>query len=133
MHKSYEINRGHPCDFRVSYQFFTEEEGGRRTIPGQGYRSDFWYDHPEHRGYYSMVFMIWPEFEDVNGNVIEQTDRPVSKSGTARMWICDPERRIYHGDKIKLGLTGYFMEGSRRVAKCEVIEIVGLHGNPKSR
>jgi hypothetical protein len=34
-------------------------------------------------------------------------------------------------DKIKVGLTGYFMEGSRRIAKCKVIEILGLTKNPR--
>ncbi|RAT97338.1 hypothetical protein [Brevibacillus sp. Leaf182] len=31
-----------------------------------------------------------------------------------------------------LGVLGYFMEGARKVAVVEVIEIVGLHSNPTS-
>ena len=97
-------------------------------LPFQGYRSDFWYEHPEHGE--SQIFMIWPEFENENGELLLNDAVSVPVSGTARMWILIPERRIYHQDKIKLGLRGYFMEGSRRVAECEVIEILDLPINP---
>jgi hypothetical protein len=76
------------------------------------------------------IFMIWPEFQDENGNVITRTDSVVAREGIARMWIINPQTRPLHRDKIKLGLKGYFMEGSRRVAGCEVVEIVSLENNP---
>jgi hypothetical protein len=47
--------------------------------------------------------MIWPEFENLDGEVIVQNNRPVDEVGTARMRIIVPERRSYHYDKIKLG------------------------------
>jgi hypothetical protein len=74
--------------------------------------------------------MIWPEFEDDQGNIITNTDIRVKSIGTARMWIVIPKMRQFHRDKIKVGLKGFFMEGSRRVAECEVIEILGLLTNP---
>jgi hypothetical protein len=74
--------------------------------------------------------MIWPEFENEKGQVILENDCPVSIGGTARMWVIVPPRRAYHRDKIKPGLIGYFMEGARSVAECEVIEIIGLCSNP---
>ena len=125
MHKQYDKIRGHVCDFRVKYRFYTREEGGRAQLPFQGYRPDFWYEHSEHPGT-DQLFMIWPEFEDENQEVILDTLRPVPEAGTARMWIVVKERRHYHKDKIHTGLIGYFMEGNRKVAICEVIEIVGL-------
>jgi len=124
MHTPYEYIRARKEDFKVTYRFYTKEEGGRQTIPFQGYRSDFWYDNPEHHD--GQIFMIWPEFEDENGNVITDNSNPVSISGTARMWLLDPQMQEYHKNKIKPGLRGYFMEGSRRVAECDVIQIVGL-------
>src|SRR5687768_4756849 len=60
------------------------------------------------------IFMIWPEFQDENGNVITRTDSVVAREGIARMWIINPQTRPLHRDKIKLGLKGYFMEGSRQ-------------------
>ncbi|HMI05354.1 MAG TPA: hypothetical protein VK541_22890 [Pedobacter sp.] len=129
MHKSYEKRLGHPADFKVRYRFYTFQEGGRKSIPHQGYRSDFWYDHPEHNGT-NLLFMIWPEFEDENGQVILDDENPVPSAGIAQMWVIAAENRVYHLDKIELGLKGYFMEGSRRVAECEVIEILGLGTNP---
>jgi hypothetical protein len=128
MHQPYEQKLKHKADFRVRYSFYTEVEGGRKIIPYQGYRSDFSY---EHKGEFEFgIFMIWPEFEDEDGNVILENDKSVIPQGTARMWIIDPKRRLYHKDKIHIGITGYFKEGSRSTAKCEVIEIIGLSENP---
>lgn len=125
MHTSYEKKLGHSADFKVTYRFYSKEEGGRVHLPFQGYRSDFWYDNEDHKG----VFMIFPEFEDIEGNVILENNVCVPQSGTARMWIVVPERRLYHREKIKIGLVGYFMEGSK-VGECKVIEILGLLNNP---
>src|SRR4026207_1204310 len=101
MHEPYEQKLKHKADFRVKYNFYTEAEGGRKIIPYQGIRSDFWYEHEgECKG---QLFMIWPEFEDENGKIILENDRSVNKEGTARMWIIVPQRRIYHRNKIHIG------------------------------
>lgn len=128
MHHSYELKLKHPPDFRVSYRFYTPEEGGRRTTASQGYRSDFWYYQPDLPP--NNIFMIWPEFEDEHRQLILDTEIKVPLAGTARMWIIAKERRPFHRERLKLGMTGYFMEGPRRVAICEVIEICGLFTNP---
>lgn len=129
MHTPYEKRLQHFADFRVKYSFYSNVEGCRKSLPFQGYRSDFWYDHPEHSGT-NRIFVIWPEFEEENGDILLNDDVPVPQSGTARMWIIVPESRLYHKDKIKAGLKGYLMEGSRRVAECEVTEIIDLAINP---
>lgn len=98
-------------------------------MPFQGYRSDFWYYH-EQQPNPNSIYMIWPEFEDEQGNIIIDTERRVSQAGTARMWIIMPTARPMHRDRISIGMKGYFMEGPRRVAKCNVIEIIGLSSNP---
>jgi hypothetical protein len=128
MHTPYDIKLGYPADFKVRYRFYSKEEDGRSTLPYQGYRSDFWYEHEDHIN--KQVFMIWPEFENMNGDVILQNDCSVPASGIARMWVIVPERRPYHTAKIKMGLIGYFMEGATKVAECEVIEVIGLLDNP---
>jgi hypothetical protein len=126
-HQSYEIRLKHPPDFRVRYRFYSEKEGGRKSLPYQGYRSDFWYDYENHIP--TSIFMIWPEFEDEHGHLIIEL-KPVSSIGTARMWIIMPKMRAYHQDKIQIGLKGHFMEASRKVAECEVVELLGLNTNP---
>ena len=128
MHAPYDKRLGHPADFRVRYRFYSKGEGGRSDIPYQGYRSDFWYGHQDHKS--NEIFMIWPEFEDSFGAVILEDNSSVAENGIARMWVIVPQSRIYHKEKIKIGLIGYFMEGWRKVAECEVIEIVGLGTNP---
>ncbi len=74
MHTPYEEIRGHIHDFEVKYRLYSFEEGGRRTIPIQGIRWDFWYEHEEHKP--NRLYMIYPEFNDSNGNVIlEESER----------------------------------------------------------
>jgi len=130
MHEPYERKIGHPADFRVKYRFYTPEEGGRKTIPFQGYCSDLWYDND---GPSNQIFMIWPEFEANDRDIILNNNASVPTQGTARMWILLPERRFYHAERIKVGLKCYFMEGGRKVAECEVIEILGLLTNPTDK
>ena len=128
MHIPYEQKLKHKADFRVKYRFYTKAEGGRETIPRQGIRSDFWYPHKEHK--INALFMIWPEFEDKNGNIILENDRSVNIEGTARMWILVPEMRAYHQSKITVGIKGFFKEGNKSTGECEVIEILDLIKNP---
>ncbi|MDC0762726.1 hypothetical protein POF51_18585 [Brevibacillus sp. AG] len=123
-----EIRKHHP-DFRVKYRFYSENEGGRKATPFQGYRSDFSYDGDDIR--ITGIFAIHPEFEDANGKIILDSGSPVPLEGTARMWILFPHmRKEVHTKRVELGVIGYFMEGPKRVAVVEVIEIVGLHSNP---
>jgi hypothetical protein len=128
LHKPYHEILKHQYDFRVRYRFLSQEEGGRRKPPFQGYRSDFEYAQKAQED--EGLYMIWPEFEDEASNVIIDNDQMISKSGTARMWIINPEMRSRHQKRIKLGIKGYFREGARRVAECEVIEIGSLLSNP---
>jgi len=123
-HTSYEQTKNRECDFIVQYCFFSEEEGGRKTgNPVQGYRSDFMYSGDEDK---KQLWMIWPEFLDEKNNVILDKSVRVSNSGKAKMWIINEANHELHKSRIKIGLKGYFMEGPRKVAECEVIQIVNL-------
>jgi hypothetical protein len=126
IHQPYEELWGHMEDFIVKYKFYSPEEGGRKTVPHQGIRSDFWYECNDHDT--DSLYMIYPQFQDINGIMIPSG--VVEKEGIAKMWILSEELRPYHQKRIKLGTVGYFMEGSRRTARCKVIEIVGLMSNP---
>lgn len=127
IHESYEKRLKHNADFRVKYKFRSPEEGGRKTgEPHQGIRSDFSIIGEEE----NKMYMIWPEFEDTEGNLIFYNDRPVPNSGTARMWIINNEMRPFHYDKIKIGMKGNFREGATFSADCEVIELLDLKINP---
>jgi hypothetical protein len=127
MHKPYEERLRHPADFRIKHRFFTKNEGGRNYLPYQGIRSDFWYEGLENE---SGIYMIWPEFENANGEVILEDNIAVPESGTARMWIIASGYRLFHQARIKVGAKGFFKEGMRSTAECEVIEILGLLTNP---
>jgi hypothetical protein len=126
MHTSYELNLGREPDFRVRYRFYDKEEGGRSIPPSQGYRSNFWYFNESHAHIEKGIFMIHPEFENSNGEIILQDDVSVEKVGTDRMWIVNQHWRAYHNEKIKIGMTGYFMEGPKKVAECVVIELISI-------
>jgi hypothetical protein len=122
-HVPYEQRRKRPCDFVVEYRFLKEEEGGRQTLPVQGIQCDFMYagDHPGKDG----IFMIHPEFLDKLDNVITEKII-VPETGKALMWIFNPAFSAYHRKRLKIGTTGYFMEGPTIIAECEVIDLVGL-------
>ena len=129
MHQSYEERLKHKADFRVKYNFYSKEEGGKERLTYQGNRSDFWYE----QGTYKQeknIFMIWPEFENENGEIILDESIPISKEGTARMWIVAEKGRLFHQKNVKIGLKGFFKEGSKSTAECEIIEILDLHNNP---
>lgn len=123
--KSYEDLFNRKADFRVKYKLYSKENGGRYSWTYQGIKFNFWYDHIDHQK--GMLFMIFPEFEDITGNVIVKNDIPVSNTGTARMWIISKEFFEYHRGKILIGTKGFFMEGGKRVGECEVIELIGLN------
>jgi hypothetical protein len=114
MHQSYEQHFKHPYDFNVKYRFYNE----LKQLPPQGIRFDFWYENDNHekKGY----FMIWPEFEDSNGEIIE--DGLVMQEGFARMWIVSNDFRPYHAETITVGTKGNFIEG-KKIGECEVVEL----------
>lgn len=127
--ETYESRRGHVQDFDVRYRFYSTEEGGRKSLPFQGYRCDFLYENEDPK--VDSLYMIHPEFEDEHGALMLDIDRPVNREGTARMWILIPEMRgKVHRNRIKTGTKGFFMEGSRRVGEVEVTRVVGLMTNP---
>lgn len=127
-HQPYKERLGHPHDFEVDYRILTENEGGRKTLPFQGIRWDFWYAfNDEHKG---QLFMIWPEFINIKGEVITENNVHVPASGKASMWIINNSLRKYHQNKIKIGLNANGHEGGTVVAKYIVTKIVGLMTNP---
>src|SRR4051812_41788226 len=114
-------------DFEVRYRFLTPDEGGRQTGPPyQGsYRSDWAYDGDDISR--TGIHMIWPEFVDDHGAVLPR-DAHVAVAGHARMWIVSSDMRaLVHQARIREGVRGYFMEGSRRVAEAVVTRIIALH------
>ncbi|OWA35067.1 hypothetical protein B9G55_14875 [Saccharibacillus sp. O16] len=127
----YEQWRGHAADFRVRYRFYTQLEGGRATVPRQGYRGDFAYaDDPGEEAL--NLYAIHPEFEDCSGEVILEDGQSVPAEGTARMWILVPSmRRDVHVHRIAPGVRGFIMEGARRVGEVEVLEQIALLENAK--
>jgi len=127
MHEPYEKRLGYKADFRVKYKFRSSEDGGRKTgEPFQGIRSDFSIVGETE----SKMYMIWPEFEDSEGNVLLYNDKSVPNQGTARMWIINNEMRPLLYDKIKIGMKGNFREAAMFSADCEVIELLDIKINP---
>ncbi len=122
-HIPYEQKVNRLCDFIVKYKFIPVEKGGRTTLPAQGYRPDFLYAEDNEK---DGLWIIWPEFLDLNGNVITDKSIRVDPDGKAIMWIMNEQFTEKHRVRIKIGQKGFFMEGSKKVAECEVIEVVSL-------
>ena len=123
-----EIREPKRVDFKVKYRFLLPDEGGRESGPPfNNYRSDWLYEGDDIQK--SGLSMIWPFFENKDGEFINDEIK-VPNKGIARMFILIPESRVNtHQQLIKIGVKGYFMEGSRKVAEAEVIEIVDLHAD----
>lgn len=120
---SYRERRGTGPDFRVRYRFLSESEGGRLSLPLQHIRCDFLYDgdDPQTDG----IWCIWPEFVSATGTVLPDDQRaPVE--GLADMYILNAELRAEHAKRIQLGTKGYFVEGPRKTATCEVVAVLAL-------
>lgn len=116
---NYTQRTGRPADFLVCYRFLSTTEGGRSTPPHQHVRWDFLYegDDPLIDG----VHMIWPEFVDAAGDVLPEGEVPAV--GMAQMFVVNRERTSFHQSRIRIGVRGFFMEGARKVAECEVTAI----------
>lgn len=68
--------------------------------------------------------MVWPEFVSEDGSVLPEGEVPMS--GRAHMFIVAPERRAFHRARVIEGVRGFFMEGSRKVAECEITSVLSL-------
>ena len=110
-------------DFIVEYEWNPDEEV-KMVKRYQGLRSDFLYegDNPET----DYVHAIYPEFLDEQGKVIENERTEAPKKGYANMWIMYEEQRPYHKQRIREGVVGYFVAGSRKLAKATVIQVGSL-------
>ena len=114
-------------DFRILYRFFREDEGGRKSLPLQGYRSDWTYLNGET----SQLYMIWPRFLDQEENEL-CSYQMIEMSGLANMYIIsDKLINSVHKDKVKVGTRGFLMEGPKKVAEAEIIEVINLQKRVK--
>ena len=121
--RSYRERTGREPDFRVRYRFLSQAEGGRSSLPFQHIRSDFLYaeDDPTDDG----IWCIWPEFISADGTILPE-NQPVPAEGVADMYVLNPELRREHRHRIRVGTKAFFVEGARRTASCEVVEVLGL-------
>ena len=121
---SYRERRGTGPDFRVRYQFLSEAEGGRKELPFQHIRSDFLYegDNPREDG----IWCIWPEFLSADGVVLPEDGRRVPAAGLADMYILNGDLRPEHARRIRVGTRGFFVEGPKKTAVCEVVAVLDL-------
>lgn len=121
---SYRERTGWEPSFEVRYRFLSPSEGGRNSPPRQHVRWDFMYegDDPLQDG----ISMVWPEFIGPSGTVLPEGEVPME--GCAQMFVVNPDRRPFHAARVAIGVRGFFMEGARRVAECQVTRVLGLAG-----
>ena len=125
-HIPYAVRTGRKEDFKVRYNFIKKENGELYQRPFQGMRCDFGYEEDDIAQ--TGIYMIWPEFENIQGEVIVDPDEVISLSGIARMWIVNQELKInLHIHKLKIGKKGYFIRGSMKIAEAEIVEIAGMN------
>ena len=114
---------GREPDFEVSYVFQADPELSS-VIPCQGMRTDFLYEADDPR--VDGVHMIWPEFLDESGQVILSTAAGISQQGHANMWIMNDSVRDIHRSRIMVGVMGWMVFGTKKLAKVRVERVMGL-------
>lgn len=120
--RSYRDSRGQQPAFQVRYRFLRPDEGGRSQAPRQHIRWDFLYAGDDVQG--DGLSMIWPEFVAPDGNVLPEGEVPAA--GVADMFLVNSDRAAYHRRRLAVGTKGYFMEGPKKVAECEVVALGSL-------
>lgn len=127
VHIPYENTTGRKPDFEVQYNLnISPDLVG--VNPAQGMRCDFLYDGDDPK--IDCIYQIWPELLDEKGDVILDKSIPITPMGMATMWIGSQEmREKIHQKRIKVGVNGYWVIGSQRLAKVTVTKIIGLFEN----
>jgi hypothetical protein len=105
-----------PPLFRVRYRFLSQEEGGRASLPNQGWRAAFQYEGQPLVPYYE----VWPLFETANGETLPEL-ASVPAEGTAQMYVLHKEGIPFHRKMAQPGARCIFVEGNRPVANATVI------------
>ena len=123
--QSYAEYFGRLPDFRVRYRWLGQVGQHRPQKLFQHIRSDFCYAEFDEGQQVDNYFMIHPEFETEVGKPLSE-DEDVSPTGTAGMWIIVEKMRDFHRERIIVGVKGFMMAGSDRLAEVEVIEITSL-------
>jgi hypothetical protein len=112
-------------DFRAAVAFLSDEQGGRKAQPRQGYRPDIHYADDAD----SQAWMVWPLFLSNDGFELEY-DAAVPGLCDANFYIVDAQLRLQvHASRLKVGVHFDLVEGARRVAVCKVTAVLALHEN----
>lgn len=116
----------HPPDFRAAISFLPEELSGRQQPPRQGiYRPDIRYTDDVN----TQAWMVWPLFLSADESELEN-GATVPERCNANFYIVDENlRREVHASRLKVGVQFDLVEGSQRVAVCEVTELLSLRDN----
>lgn len=117
-HVPYEVDQGRKPDFKVEYELRPSKELADVKV-SQGLRSDFRFTGDERNP--SLIYKIWPEFLNEEGEVITDKSQTVPRHGFANMWIVSDVNREEILQKAKIGCSGYWVIGSEILAKVFVV------------
>ena len=102
-------------DFCVKYSYIDDQPEQAIKLY-QGIRSDFCFaDDYDKR----QLYIIWPEFIHASGEPISANSE-AEKQGLALMYILFDESRDEIRAKLKEGVRGFIVMGSRKIALAEV-------------
>ncbi len=110
-------------DFEAEVRFLTPEEGGRATLPLQGWRADV--RREAEPG--NQCWMIWPRFLGDDGQELPD-GTPIAAVSLAHFYVLDDRlRRTVHREWVREDASFYLVEGPHRVARCRVTRLLALH------
>ena len=126
--QSYTEFFGRLPDFRVRYNWLGQAGQRRPQKLFQHIHSDFCYAEFAENQQFENYFMVHPEFESEAGTPLSE-DADVPSNGTAGMWILVDEMIDFHRENLRVGVKGFMMAGSDKLAEVEVIEVISLHNS----
>lgn len=111
-------------DFEAGVTFRPKPDGTSfKKQAGAGWRPDFRYveDEPSLDGW-----MIWPIEWSADGRKLEEGET-IPQKASASFWILNPDLRIMHQNKIKVGTRFRIVEGRHIIADGGVTKLLNLH------
>ncbi len=105
-------------DFVVHYRL-NPDEALQSVTPHQGMRCDFTFASGE------LLYMIYPEILDVDGNIVLDKRQPIASEGLATMWVLLDSapylKRLK--ERLYVGQKAFWVVGSSVLAEVTVTEI----------
>lgn len=104
--------------YPVKYAFYSPKQGGRQTLPIQGYMPNFAYAQPDR--FLPEVYMARAQFLNSAGDHLE-LGQVADPTGIVNLEIVLPEMADFHRERLIASTKIWFTEGARIIGEGLVL------------